>query len=62
MTKESMSLQPALRENVIVEMESLEDYKKKTYEDKVKNWKEKPFMESLFSKPLRLPEMNLGDG
>ena len=57
-------LQAALREKVILEMESLEVYKKKTYEEKVKNWKEKPcpFMESLFGKPLRLPEMNFGDG
>ena len=35
-------LEAALREKVIVEMESLEDYKKKIYEEKVKNWKEKP--------------------
>ena len=35
-------LQVALREKVVVEMESLEDHKKKTYEEKVKNWKEKP--------------------
>ena len=43
-------LQPALKEKVIVEEETPQDYHKRTTEQKVRNWKRKALHGSLFNK------------